>query len=384
MNTKILLLSLTILSLACTRSTTQQVKKAPIQAKKPPYDQNYYNHLLFRSALQNNFITAKMAIEKGADTNFSGAAGATPLMIFTDLNNQTAVRYLIQKKADLQRVDEKQYTALSIAAVLQYNPQMTKLLLQKGAHPDKSWPYGKTVLMQVLDAASIAQMHLHKHKYKSLLQIAKLLLAFGADVQARDLDGETVLMHTARIRSPEIIKLLLKQKVATNLVSKKGETALSIALNWGSEESIQLLQKSQSKIAYQTDKASHDAYLLLAARTGNLSLAQKAIQNGANVNAKDETREWPAILFASENGHTDIIKLLIQHKVQINFPNDEWTPLQEACRQGQLAAVRLLVNAGADIHATYQGKTAVEEAEFRGHLEIVAFLKSYKRKPFKI
>jgi ankyrin repeat protein len=41
------------------------------------------------------------------------------------------------------------------------------------------------------------------------------------------------------------------------------------------------------------------------------------IQNGADVNAKDEDR-WTALMRAAGNGHMDVVCFLIEHSADIN------------------------------------------------------------------
>jgi ankyrin repeat protein len=54
---------------------------------------------------------------------------------------------------------------------------------------------------------------------------------------------------------------------------------------------------------------------------------------------------------ASENGHIDAMRLLINHGANINKKdNDKWTPLHEASWNGNIDAMQLLIDAGADVN----------------------------------
>jgi ankyrin repeat protein len=60
-----------------------------------------------------------------------------------------------------------------------------------------------------------------------------------------------------------------------------------------------------------------DRALCDAAREGDLEHVRDLIQNGADVNAKDEDR-WTALMRAAGNGHMDVVCFLIEHSADIN------------------------------------------------------------------
>jgi len=57
-----------------------------------------------------------------------------------------------------------------------------------------------------------------------------------------------------------------------------------------------------------------------------------------------------ALHFASENGHTQMITLLLKHGANIDALNkNKESPLMAAARKGRLESISLLIQAGADI-----------------------------------
>ena len=89
-----------------------------------------------------------------------------------------------------------------------------------------------------------------------------LLLAAGADVNARDAEGNTPLILASLYASPECVKLLIQKGADVNAANKAGATALiRAATNY---ESTRLLVDAGAKVRVQT--ALSNTPLILAVR----------------------------------------------------------------------------------------------------------------------
>ena len=75
---------------------------------------------------------------------------------------------------------------------------------------------------------------------RNYIKIVLLLLENGADINARDDNGDTALMHSGDI---DISKLLLEGGASPNVTDKLGNTPLSIALYRKKDQIAQLLKK---------------------------------------------------------------------------------------------------------------------------------------------
>ena len=96
-----------------------------------------------------------------------------------------------------------------------------------------------------------------------------------------------------------------------------------------------------------------DAYLLEAARSGNLVLSWFALEKfGASVNARNE-QDFTPLHIACRYGHLDIAKLLVKKGANIEamITHNQATPLNIACSFGHLPIVEFLVTNGAKISA---------------------------------
>ena len=107
--------------------------------------------------------------------------------------------------------------------------EVVKLLLEKGADVNAKNNDGYTALM----AAS-----LEGHP-----EVMKLLLEEGADVNAKEGRGISVLMSASTRGRAEVVKLLLKKGADVNAKNDDNLTALSIASVMGFPEVVKLLSK---------------------------------------------------------------------------------------------------------------------------------------------
>ena len=81
------------------------------------------------------------------------------------------------------------------------------------------------------------------------------------------------------------------------------------------------------------------------------------------------------LIWASNNGKTEMLKLLIEHKANLNFTNRGGNgPLLCAVYSRNIETVRALVEALCDITIRNNGMTAAEDAKQKGYHAIARYL----------
>jgi len=117
-------------------------------------------------------------------------------------------------------------------------------------------------------------------------EVVKLLIEVGADINAKDSDGDTVLMYASqKDYYINVVKLLIKAGADVNAKNNFEETAL-----------------------------------MWASKNDNKEIVKLLIEAGADVNAKNKFKNT-ALMLASINNHLNIVKLLIKAGANINNKN---------------------------------------------------------------
>ena len=181
------------------------------------------------------------------------------------------------------------------------------------------------------------------------------LLAKGADVNARNIDGRTSLHLAAYSGQKDIAELLLAQGADVN---SKTQTL------WDDSGRTPLHETAYS---------------------GKKDIAEWLITNGADVNAKAANGETP-LHRAVNTGEKDIVQLLLAKGADVNAKTT-WgaTPLFVAVESGQKVIAELLLAKGADVNAiTTDGRTPLLVASYRANKDFTDLLDAHKLKQARL
>jgi hypothetical protein len=114
----------------------------------------------------------------------------------------------------------------------------------------------------------------------------------------------------------------------------------------------------------------------IAAQRNKLKLLKFSTSLGASINK--------ALSAAASNGHLEVVDYLLSLGADVNERDENQnndTPLIQAAHSGHLDVVKILLAKGADITAKDEfDQTALDKAEWSDNDELVAFLKSFKKK----
>ena len=190
---------------------------------------------------------------------------------------------------------------------------------------------------------------LHLAAQEGHVDLARMLLDKGAEVDARDAKGETPLHRATEKGHTDVAGLLLARGADVNATSKNGATALHWAASEGHRDVAQLLLDAGADVR----AGSEDGWTPLnaAAWNGHHDVARSLLDAGADVRAGDEDDSTP-LHSAARRGHQDVAQLLLDAGADLRAEDKGgWTPLHEAAHQSHKDVVALLLDRGADMDA---------------------------------
>lgn len=241
------------------------------------YAQDISDDILANEELMKN-ITAKQLkdyIAQGADVNAKGR-NIVGLIMGKDIKIvKSIVNEYTDEKAETKGLGNSGISPL-MYALKNRNFAVIKMLLDNGADVNAHDSSGNTVLMYAC-------------RFNADKDIVKMLIRYGANVNARDNNWKSVLMYASQNDNIEILKILIQSGANVNAKMEDGTTALIIAAqNNPNVEITKFLLDSGADIdARVMLKAVHN----INSTTKNIRKKQKAIKATTNIDMKDVTKK---------------------------------------------------------------------------------------------
>jgi ankyrin repeat protein len=190
---------------------------------------------------------------KGADAKALDAYGNSTLVAAALGNDLETIRMIVAAGVDAGAGNKAGFAPIHAAAGYRANIAATRLLLSKGANVNAvamapshflelpAPKAGQPMLSQLTALTMIAPY--------GPVELVKILLDAGADVNARDARGMTPLMLAVGTdrQDPAVIRMLLEHHADPSLKSSDGETAADWARKIGLPHGLDLLKASAAK-----------------------------------------------------------------------------------------------------------------------------------------
>jgi len=174
------------------------------------------------------------------------------------------------------------------------------------------------------------------------------LLANGADPRAVDADGNTPLHHAARSTDAAVAALLLDAGAEVDALNAEAITPLSVACDAGNWRMARFLIEHRAK-----PEPANGQPALLAAAGGDDDPAgvMLLLKHKARIDARG-AQQRTALMCACAAGNAEIVGVLLDAGADRNAHDAQgMTPLLDAARRGEIAALRRLVAAKPEVAA---------------------------------
>jgi ankyrin repeat protein len=285
------------------------------------------------AVMKGDIGAVRTLLQQHADVNAPQADGATALHWAVYRDDVLATRLLLSAGANPKAVNREGASVLSLACI-NGNAAIIEALLKAGADVNERLPNGETPLMMAARTGAIDAM--------------TVLIDHGADVNAKEkLRGTTALMWAAAQSHPAAVKLLIDH---------------------GADFSARSNPVAKGRTAYlaptPADRRRQGGAEAIAAGTGQFANQNQRGrgQRGGNQSGEQQDESGDFANARLEGGGL--------------------TPLVFAARQGDLASVKVLVEAGADVNGVTQyGWTPLLTATQNKFYKVGAYLLDHAANP---
>ena len=255
--------------------------------KPEDFASGWLTPLMF-AAREGDLQSAQLLVAAGSEVNALGGDGKNALSLAIFNGNYDVASYLVDAKADVNNTDTQRFTALFWAVdrrnmetapnfpwMVTADPlPLIKKLLDAGANPNALVQNTPRARMREGSPRIVFATPLMRAAFAGDLELTKLLLSHGADPKIISTDGETMLAaacglafiqgyHRSKLPAErlEVVKLFVDVGVDVNQADDYGITPLMAAANMGDTKMIQyLVDKGANLAAYDLGKKNDGAF----------------------------------------------------------------------------------------------------------------------------
>jgi ankyrin repeat protein len=308
------------------------------------------------------------------DVNTTDTAGESPLLAAVNNKSMEIVKLLLKQKLKFDGVDPQGDSELAQAAY-QGSAEMVEELLKAGADAKKAnrdgwtplhwavrrshagvWDklldhnadifavneYGKTPVHIAVDNGHVSFIELLESRSKAIKRqpIAQKGKARSTNfLDTQFADGETILHMAAAGRKLDVLNFLLASNVNISATTKKGETALHVAVEVVFFKGVKRLLSKMDAISIGLMNCNGDTALHLACRDDRKDMVKgilaKISTTGRDTAAKKNNTNETPLSISVENESLDVLLLLVNFEADVKYIEEDEHLLKLAKAEGQ-------------------------------------------------
>ncbi len=258
--------------------------------------QTQLNQALVKNVKAGNYLEVRALIQRGANPLHRQARGQSVIAMAAKAGKSAVMEELIsalsepESKKGKSAYHERQKNEAQLFAVTGKSSVLDSKQEWKRAHEFVEEKYGRKIKPEGLDSLQNAVKHAikfnHVHTLKVLmahglgrkiyfgdretrplmlavkrgnLQIVKLLIAYGVDLNKADHNGDTALMIAARNDADNIFEELKRHGANSSIKNKAGESVAMILLERAEARLDELIKNTASKPAQRHPQKGREA-----------------------------------------------------------------------------------------------------------------------------
>jgi len=274
--------------------------------------------------------------------------------------NEIKLKELISHFKEFIDSHDAEGNTLLIIAVINVQVNIVKMLLEEGADvnaPDKG---GMTALHYAVMAENEA--------------IVQMLVAKGSYLNGRNDNFETPLSVAVAQRNVNIVNILLHKYANVNISDAFGNTPLHCAATLGFVDIVTALLENGKDVDLDAKNVEEYTPLMLAIKNKFEDIALQICAKGANMTIQGSDN-IPPIIVAVQQGYMTLIRHFIKHEVDLNAADGAGnTPLIYAIDSGHEEIAIELIKEGASTTVDGRIRSPLHRAVEKNQKDVVCSL----------
>ncbi|XP_078076606.1 protein phosphatase 1 regulatory subunit 12A-like isoform X9 [Mustelus asterias] len=290
---------------ACSSGDSDEVEKMLLRGA----DINYTNvdglTALHQACIDENLDMVTFLLEHGANVNQPDNEGWTALHAAASCGFMEITRYLIKQRANVAAVNSEGELPVDIAQGEAMEKLLKEVIKKQGIDVEVARKEEEQRMVQDarqwLNRGKVQDVRhpktgasaLHVAAAKGYLEVMKLLIQAGFDVNSLDYDGWTPLHAASHWGKEEVCKLLVENLCNMQAINKVGQTAFDVA-DENLFELLEELQKKQAIIKIEKEKQAKaslievpNASQQLPPRTRRTSISRMSSKDKISMHEKE-------------------------------------------------------------------------------------------------
>lgn len=302
-------------------------------------ERDYFGNTPFLAAAgSGNAELVTYFLDRGFDINQQDLQGRSALHMAAFRGNAAMIKLLADRGADLQARDIDSMSVLCGAAYSGRSDAVAHLLDLGADVNEAPTSYGHTPLFAAI--------------YRNRVDVARLLMEKGANLEYRNEERATAMHLAAERGTPEIAQLLLDAGMNVDALDGFGGTPLLHAMR-GDTLMVNWLIDHGAQVDALSDTST--APIVNAVYARNTAGMRALIGRGANVNGSGRPGDVPLLITAMQ-GNEELAAILLDAGADIEVADSHYgrTPLHWSAIRGQSGLASLLLEHGANVSARDQ------------------------------